>query len=443
MANNIRFTFGSKLFGKFRNGNNDSPEDKRDTTLEKYEDTPKNNDYLLDNEDIKLIQGNLPLDSNQNFAFGGSIGGGDRVRRLAIKNAELSVDLLNNRDPYTYMNNNTSGDDQFQIQRDPNPAGKTIDVGLATYSYPNDFPPQRLPCSWCQVQDNNGNCVPYEDQNPCEQCSPLSRGYDVIITYKDSNKTSKAGVPKTTKINANYGQKVGPSKQCKDFEKNCYSCKVNSSGECVGIPNAKTTPCDKCVKGEYVGCDVLAPGSTCENGVCKPSDDDCGGQICEASNCEECRFVDPKKPFKGKKCVSKCEGSNPNPDCVEIFTGAGKPKKYGCGCVQMMKGCNDPSQPDLNTDFCSCECTASDAFYSGLSPAEKCDKDDNSFWDSANCTCVKLCDPPCEGCEVCVQQANGSYACEEAGEPVGGAAALSTGTCSNYNINQFPYNLMP
>tara|TARA_B100001094_G_C18182652_1_gene801836 strand:- start:316 stop:1662 length:1347 start_codon:yes stop_codon:yes gene_type:complete len=448
MANNIRFNFGSKMWGKFRKGNNDSIMDYKDTTLNKKTLDYKSTDYLLESKDAKVI-GNMDIDSSKNFAIGGRVGQGDRERRLAIKNEELSYDLQDNLDPYTYLGNNKVDNDVLLIlnsPHDPDPAGKTIFSGDHYTTYPNDYPPQSTPCNWCRIPDpdNPGKCISYEKMYPCARCDPKMKQFTIEVTY-DANSINKtlAGKTFTRRVTVATGEEIKPSRACEKFQQDCKNCVTFNTGngvvECVGQPRAKNTPCDECIDGTYEGCERHG-AYTCVNGECKP--DDCGGEVCDETQCMSCESKNLKNPKLGKHCVFQCKGSTP--DCLEVFTGMGQPRQYGCGCAVAMNGCQDPAKPDLDTDSCSCRCDAEVTLIVplGKTQAQICNEDTNKHWDGATCSCVTQCDPPCEAPEVCAQVEPGVYSCMCPGEPAG-ASSLSSSVCSNYSLTELPYSLLP
>lgn len=67
MANNIRFIFGTKLWGKFSKGNNDSVDDLTDSTTEKQLQPKEPNYQVYLDKDINIIQSNRDASSSELF----------------------------------------------------------------------------------------------------------------------------------------------------------------------------------------------------------------------------------------------------------------------------------------------------------------------------------------------------------------------------------------
>ena len=449
MANNIRFNFGSKMWGKFRKGNNDSIMDYEDTTLNKKTLDYKSTDYLLESKDAKVI-GNIDIDSGKNFAIGGRVGEGDRERRLAIKNEELSYRLQDNVDPFVYLNNNKEENDFLALNspRNPDPAGTTEYVNGKYVTYPDDYPPRPQGCAYCRVEDpgNPGKCIAYEKVHPCARCDKLEKQFSVVFEYPDPypQDPKLSGQKITHKMMVPTGQKIYPSRDCEKFQRDCKNCITANVGngkmECVGQPRAKDTVCDECIDGKYEGCERHGD-YTCVDGECKP--ESCGNEVCDKSQCMACESKNPKNPKLGKHCVFQCKGSTP--DCLEVFTGMGQPRQYGCGCAVAMNGCVDPAKPDLDTDSCSCRCNAEVTLIVplGKTQAQICNEDTNSTWDGSTCTCTKNCDPPCVAPKVCAQTDQGVFTCMCPGEPAGASSLSSSDECSEYSFTDLPYSLLP
>lgn len=454
MANNIRFIFGTKLWGKFRKGNNDSIEDSTDSTTENQLQPKQPNYQIYLDKDINIIKSSRDANSSKNISVGGTVGEGDGVRRISIKDQEKAFELEQLRSPYYYLFNNTTSDDNFfealvdvAEPNDMNLAGKCQTAAGVTWCYPEDTPPAGPGngCRWCQAPDPNnpGKCISKNAIDPCQKCTTTKRS----VSISRSGRTGPGGVPlpdDTLKIDMADGEKFKPSSACKAFNKECRSCitATNEQGDivCAAGDLVPPTECSECINSRWVGCERF-PGSTgCVDGECKFPDNDCP-EPCQPNQCQACVHIDPDYPRKGKTCKSQCTDQEPH--CVPIF-----PNGFVCICKYTLfgQGC-PPDKPDFDSSNCSCHCEGSEPQFTlpgEKTPAQACNETNGKVWDDTTCSCVSRCTPPCTGCTQCVF-VDGSWECREIGQPNdgnGNALALNNEQCRYFSQEQFD-NLLP
>jgi len=439
MANNIRFIFGTKLWGKFRKGNNDSVDDLTDSTTEKQLQPKEPNYQVYLDKDINIIQSNRDANSSKNISVGGTVGEGDGVRRISVKDQDKATELEELRSPYYYLFNNTTSDDNFfealvdvVDPNDLNLAGKCKVINGLTWCYPANTPPggPGNGCRWCQVPDpdNPGKCISKTIKNPCSKCSVKTTS----VTITRSGRFDSDGLPlpdDTFQLPMSSGQSITKSRACEAFNKQCKSCLelTNEQGDmvCVAGDLDPPTECSECIDSHWRGCERF-PGSTgCgPDGECEFPPNDCPTP-CRANMCETCVFIDPDYPRKGKTC----KGCDPQtPHCMPFMV----PGQFVCACKHKWAGLEcPPDKPDLDDSDCSCHCNGSEpqfSFPGQDTPKEACNKIHGKVWDDNTCACISRCPRPCTDCEECVF-VNGAWECREKGEANGGNALALNEQC--------------